>query len=514
MRTATSVPFAPLLAAAAPATGPTVKTLSSMTGEPLVELPQCTAEDVVAAYARAARGQQQWSQLPVRDRARVLLRLHDLMWDRKEEVIDLIQVEAGKARWHAFGEVAASTMNIRYYARRSPKLLAPARRYGLIPGLTHVVERRVPVGVVGVISPWNYPFELGLSDVLPALMAGNGVVHKPDNDGALSVLWGRRLLAEAGLPDDVYQVVLGDGPTVGSAVVEPADHICFTGSTRVGRLLAERAGQRLIGCSLELGGKNPMLVLDDADPVRAARGAISDCFTSAGQLCGSSERIYVHDAVYDRFVDELVRRVRRLRLGVGLEYGPDMGSLVSQRQLETVRAHLDDAVAKGATVLVGGRHRPDIGPYVLEPTVLTGVTPVMTCYAEETFGPVVSVYRCATVEEAVTAANDSRYGLNACVWGTDRRKAQRVAARLQTGTVNVNDIFGASYGSIDSPMGGMKDSGLGRRHGVEGLLRFTEAQTLATQRGINLEPQIPLSQKTLAGIYTRMLRAFHTARRR
>jgi succinate-semialdehyde dehydrogenase/glutarate-semialdehyde dehydrogenase len=512
-RTTTSVPFEPLLPLAR-ASDPAVETISSLTGEPLVALPQSSARDVAEAHAAATFAQRAWGEVRVRDRAKILLRFHDLLWDRQDEILDLIQLESGKSRWHAFQEVAGTTMNVRYYGLRSERLLAPVRRYGLLPWLTHVVERRCPIGVVGVISPWNYPFELGLSDVLPALMAGNGVVHKPDNQGALSILWGRRLLIEAGLPEEIYQVVLGDGPTVGGALGDRADYVCFTGSSRVGRGIAARAGKRLVGCSLELGGKNPLLVLDDAEPAKAAVGAARDCFTSAGQLCGSSERIYVHERVYDRFVEELLRRIRQMKVGVDLEYGPEMGSLVSQRQLDTVRAHVEDAVAKGAQVLTGGKHRPDIGPFFFEPTVLTGVTPEMKCHAEETFGPVVALYRCATVDEAVTLANASNYGLNACVWSKNRRHAQAVAARLRVGTVNVNEIFGVSYGSVDAPMGGMKDSGLGRRHGIEGLHRFTEAQTIATQRVIGLEPAINLSYATLARVYTRILRAFKAIGRR
>jgi succinate-semialdehyde dehydrogenase / glutarate-semialdehyde dehydrogenase len=512
MRTTTSVDLNPLLPYAL-ATGPGVKTFSSMTGIPLVELPQSSTDDVAEAYRRAGHARRAWTAVPVRARAKILLRFHDLLLARQDEIIDLIQVETGKSRWHAFQEVAGTTMNCRYYGLRSARILADRRRRGLLPGLTHVVERRTPAGVVGVISPWNYPFELGLSDVLPALVAGNGVVHKPDNQGALGVLWGRRLLREAGLPDGIYQIVLGDGPTLGGAIVDGADHVCFTGSTRVGRLIGEQAGRRLIGCSLELGGKNPLIVLDDADPVQAARGAARDCFTSAGQLCGSSERLYVHDRVYDRFVAAFLEETRRMPVGVELEYGPTMGSLVSQRQLDSVRAHVDDAVAKGARVLIGGRPRPDIGPFCYAPTVLEGVTEDMLCYAEETFGPVVSLYRCRSVDEAVRLANASDYGLNACVWGSPRR-ARAVAGQVRTGTVNVNEIFGVSYGSVDSPMGGMKNSGIGRRHGTEGILRFTEAQTIATQRLMPLEPPLNLSYATLAKSYGHLVRVLKTLHRR
>ncbi|MCP2205044.1 succinate-semialdehyde dehydrogenase / glutarate-semialdehyde dehydrogenase [Lentzea flava] len=490
-----------------------MKSVSAVTGVPLAELPQSSVQDVARARDVAARAQRDWVKVPVRERAKILLCYHDLLWKRQDEVLDLIQLETGKSRWHAFQEVASNTMNMRYYGLRAGRILNPARRYGLLPWLTHVMEVRAPIGVVGLISPWNYPFDAGLSDAAPALVAGNAVLHKPDNQGALSVLWGRRLMEEAGLPPDLYQVVLGDGPTIGGAVIDNADYVCFTGSTKIGSHVGEQAGRRIIGCTLELGGKNPMLILDDADPAVAASGAVRDCFTSAGQVCGSSERIYVHDKVYERFVDELLVRVRRMTLGVGLGYGPDMGSLISQRQLETVASHVDDAVSKGATVLTGGRHRPDIGPFYFEPTVLSGVTPDMTCFATETFGPVVSLYRVHSIEEAIRLANTSTYGLSASVWGS-RRRAQAVARRLRAGTVNINEIFGVSHGSVDSPMGGMKQSGVGRRHGIEGLLRFTEAQTIATQRVMQLEPPIDVGYDVLARAYTAACRLFKMIGRR
>lgn len=503
MRAVSTVSFEPVVA-----TGSKIKSLSAMTGEPLAELPQSTADDVAVAFALARDAQRHWARVPLAERAGVLLRFHDLLLRRQDEIIDLIQLETGKARWHAFQETASTAMNARYYGFRGAKVLVSANRRGLLPGLTKVTEHRVPLGVVGVISPWNYPFDTAVSDILPALLAGNGVVHKPDNQGVLCAMWGHRLLREAGVPDGLYQIVPGDGPTVGGALVDHADHVCFTGSTRTGKIIAERASRRLIGVSLELGGKNPLLVLEDADPAKAAWGAVRDCFTSAGQLCGSSERIYVHERVYDEFVERFLKHIRALRLGPQLAYGPDMGSLVSREQLERVRSHVDDAVAKGANVLIGGRARPDIGPHFYEATVLTGVREGMDCFAEETFGPVVSLYKVSSTEEAIRLANASNLGLNSCVWSKDQDRAQAVAARLKTGTVNINEVFGISYGSVDSPMGGMKDSGLGRRHGAEGILRFTEAQTIASQRGMPLEPPLKLNYGVLAKAYTVALRAF------
>jgi succinate-semialdehyde dehydrogenase/glutarate-semialdehyde dehydrogenase len=294
---------------------------------------------------------------------------------------------------------------------------------------------------------------------------------------------------------------------IGPAVVEHADYVSFTGSTRTGRDVAQRAAARLVGASLELGGKNALLVLADADLDKAAEGAVRACFSSAGQLCISIERLFVHRSVADAFLAKFAARTGALRLGGGLAYGAEMGSLVSERQLETVTRHVEEAVKGGATVLAGGRHRPEIGPLFFEPTVLDGVTPEMAVCAEETFGPVVSVYRFDTEEEAVAAANSTPYGLNSSVWTRDQRRGRAIAARLHTGTVNVNEAYGAAYGSVASPMGGMGDSGLGRRHGAEGILRFTEAQTIATQRVMPLGPSFGLDDEKFAALFTKSLRA-------
>lgn len=309
-------------------------------------------------------------------------------------------------------------------------------------------------------------------------------MQKVDDQAALSVLQVRRAFLDAGLPAELWAVVAGEGSTIGSAVVDAADYVCFTGSTATGRIVAERAGRRLIGASLELGGKNPIVVLDDVDPRRAAADAAAASFTSAGQLCVSAERIYVLRAVAEPFLRALGEQTRELRLGVEYGYGADVGSMTTRSQVERVAAHLEDALAKGATLVAGGVPRPEIGPLVVEPAVLTGVTDDMACAREETFGAVVSVYVVDDEDAAVRACNDSAYGLNASVLSGSARRGRRVAERIRAGSVNVNEGYRATFGSLDAPMGGMKQSGLGRRNGREGLLRFVEAQTIGTATGV------------------------------
>ena len=338
-------------------------------------------------------------------------------------------------------------------------------------------------------------------------MAGNAVVLRPDLQSSLSALVGVELLVEAGLPEGVFQVVLGPGATTGQAVVDLTDYVCFTGSTPTGRRVAESAARRLVGYSLELGGKNSLYVADDASVAKAVEGAVRGCFASAGQLCISAERVLVHTDVYDEFVPAFVAAVKKMRIGTALEYGYDMGSLVSDQQLQTVSRHVADAVDSGATLLAGGQARPDIGPFVYEPTVLEGVTEAMACRNEETFGPVVSIYRVGTDDEAVELANDTEYGLNASIWTRDVARGRAIAARIRTGTVNINEGYAAAWGSVGAPMGGMKDSGIGRRHGAEGILKYTEAQNVTAQHLVGFGGLPGMSDEMFAKVLTFSLRA-------
>lgn len=456
------------------------------TGRVLGEVPKGTPDDIREAVRRARKAQEDWFHRTAAERAAPILRFHDLIIERQDEVLDLIQLEAGKARKHAFEEVADTAIVARYYSHSAEDHLAPRRRRGALPGITVAWEHHQPVGVVGIIAPWNYPLSLAVTDAIPALLAGNAVVLKPDRQTPFTALWAVDLLIEAGLPEGLFQVVTGEGSSLGTPLIEECDFLAFTGSTATGRKVARQAAERLIGCSLELGGKNPMIVLADADLEAAVAGAVRGCFSSAGQLCIAIERLYVHETIYHRFLERFIEETKALRLGAGLDYDSDMGCLISADQLAKVDAHVRDAAAKGAHVRTGGKARPDLGPTFYEPTILTGVTPGMTLFTEETFGPVVSAWRFDSVHQAVELANATRYGLNASVWTGDTDLGHRLAARLRAGTVNINEAYAAAWASVDAPMGGFKESGLGRRHGAEGILKYTEPQTIAIQRGMPL----------------------------
>jgi succinate-semialdehyde dehydrogenase/glutarate-semialdehyde dehydrogenase len=457
-------------------------------GEQLGTVPECIPEDVETAFEHANDAQESWAARSLKERGEILWDIADAFLEERSWLADVLLAETGKARADAIEEVFDIAVNARYYASRAGSLLGPARRQGAIPLLTKTVEHRHPKGAIGLIVPWNYPLTLAVSDALPALLAGNSVVLKPAEETPFSLLAAARLLYDAGVPEDCFQVVTGDGATLGEPLIEAADLVGFTGGTETGRIVAETAGRRLTETSLELGGKNPMVVLSDADVETAAEQAVGDCFANAGQLCLSIERIYVQKDVFGPFRDAFLTETRSLDLGVGTDWGIDVGSLQSPAQLDRVQSHVDDAVDRGASLLAGGRHRPDVGPFVYEPTILTDVPEDATLHDEETFGPVVRIEPVPDAETAIERVNDSQFGLNGAVWTGSRKRGEQLASRIECGTVSVNGTYLATYGSVDAPMGGHKESGMGRRHGRQGIEKYTDSQTVAVQRGPPLRP--------------------------
>lgn len=496
--------------------------VAPFTGAPIAAIPLSSPDDVVEAARRARAAQRLWAARPLRERTAVLSRLHDLLLTRQSDVLDLIQIETGKARAHAFEEIADVAYVARHYAARAGRYLAERRVTGALPVLSPTRVVRHPVGVVGVIAPWNMPLTLVLDDVIPALVAGNAVLVRPDRQTTLTALWAAELLADAGLPDDVLQVVAGDR-TIGTAVVENVDAVVFTGSTSSGREVAATAGARLVPTTLELGGKNGVYVAEDVDVEVTAAGLVRTCFGSTGQVCVSAERVYVHEAVYDDLVDAFVARTRDLRLGAGLDYRADMGSLTSAEQLARVVEHVEDAVGQGATVLAGGEQRPDLGPYFYEPTILTDVPREARLFREETFGPVVAIEPVASDDEAVAALNDTQYGLAAGIWTSDERRGVALARRVRAGSVAVNDAYVLPWAAIGAPQAGWGASGLGARHGRDAILASTRPQTIALQRFTHglagrsgptagLQRFYDLDGEVWTSLYTGVLRALKATR--
>ncbi len=447
------------------------------TGERVGSVERATPEAVDATVDRARAAQDGWGRLSFRQRAAVIKRFHDQVIAHAGEIMDTLQAETGKARRDAFPEVSSVVGIARHYVAHGAEHLAASRQRSAVPGITTARVVRKPHGVVGLISPWNFPFLLPIGDTLPALLAGNAVVLKPSELTPLSAELGRRLLLESGLDEDLFQLVHGEGPTIGQELVHRVDYVAFTGSVRGGRAVAMAAGERLTPYSLELGGKNPMLVLAGAAVDRAVEGLMVGAFYNAGQTCISVERVYVHESLYESFVRRAAQRSRQLRVGYATDWSVDVGSLISLDHATKVLSHVEDATLRGAAVVAGGERRDDLGPTFVAPTVLTEVPEVAMMAREETFGPVIAVYPVRDTEEAVARANDSTYGLNASVWARSRREAHAVSRRLVTGSAGINSTL-LIFNSFDVPMGGVRGSGIGRRFGQEGIRRFTSAQSL------------------------------------
>jgi acyl-CoA reductase-like NAD-dependent aldehyde dehydrogenase len=478
------------------------------TGEIIATVPDLSPEQVATLAARGRAAQPEWEAYGFEGRARVMLRAQKWLMDNAERVIATIVSETGKTFEDAeFAEIGYAGNAFGFWAKYGPEYLADERIKSaqvLVKG-KKIISRYRPLGLIGVIGPWNYPLTNSFGDCIPALMAGNSVILKPSEITPLTSLLLAEGLRECGLPENVLQIATGRGGT-GAALVEHVDMIMFTGSTKTGRKVAETAARRLIPASLELGGKDPMIVLSDADLERAANFATYYSMQNAGQTCISIERVYVEEPVYDEFVAKVSEKVRELR--VGKPDGPgsvEVGAITFPPQLETIKDHVADAVQKGARILTGGNQTPGAGRF-FEPTVLVDVDHTMKCMTEETFGPTLPIMKVADADEAVRLANDSPYGLGASVFSRDTARGEAVARRVEAGAANVNDAM-INYTVLELPMGGAKASGLGSRHGAGGIRKYTSQQAivvtpkLAMKKELFMYPYKSRTSRLLAGVF-------------
>jgi acyl-CoA reductase-like NAD-dependent aldehyde dehydrogenase len=478
------------------------------TGETIATVPDLSAEQVAEMAARGRASQPEWEAYGFEGRSRVLLRAQKWLMDNADRVVETICSETGKTFEDAnLAEIGYAGNAFGFWAKNASEYLADERIKSsqvLVKGKKLILRYR-PLGLIGVIGPWNYPLTNSFGDCIPALAAGNSVILKPSEVTPLTSMLMAEGLLECGLPENVLQIATGRGGT-GAALIEHVDMIMFTGSTKTGTKVAETAARRLIPASLELGGKDPMIVLSDADVERAANYATYFAMQNAGQTCISIERVYVEEPVYDEFVAKVSEKVRELR--VGKPEGPgsmEVGAITFPPQLETIKDHVADAIQKGARVVVGGNELPGAGRFY-EPTVLVDVDHTMKCMTEETFGPTLPIMKVRDADEAVRLANDSIYGLGASVFSKDTEKGEAVARRLQSGAANVNDAM-INYTVLELPMGGAKSSGLGSRHGAGGIRKYCSQQAIvvtpkiAMKKEIFMYPYKTRTSKLLAGFF-------------
>jgi len=454
------------------------------TGEEIGRVPLFMPEEVARAVGRARAEQPDWAARSFRERGRLVMKARKIILKELEQIALLISRETGKPLAEAIAmEITPSLDLMQYFARQAGALLQRSRihvgLYAWMGRASYMIYK--PLGVVGIISPWNFPWATPLDEVAMALMAGNAVVLKPSELTPLTSLKIKDVFNRAGLPDGLLQVATGDGSTGAALVGAGVNKIMFTGSVTTGKRVAEAAAKYLTPVVLELGGKDPMIVLADANLENAARGAVWGAFANSGQSCAAVERCYVQESIAPQFIEAVVVETRRLRQGAGTNQDSDIGSMTSERQLRVVERHVYEATARGAVALTGGeRLTAEPGPF-FPPTVLTNVDQDMEVMREETFGPVLPIMTFKTDEDAVRLANDSSYGLTASVWTGDIARGQRLAEQIDAGTVIVNDVL-YTHAVAQTPWGGVKQSGLGRTHGRAGLLELVSQQHIHVNR--------------------------------
>ena len=471
--------------------------------EPTGELVCANTEDVTAAIARARAAQPGWAATSMKARAAIVQRALQLVLERQDAIIDTVVAETGKAKTDAMSmEVFSVADSLCYYAKNAEKFLKPRKRrvHGILGIMKQLRILYKPLGVVGLITPWNGPFVLVMNQAVQAILAGNTVVAKGSEVTPYSAKLAETILNDAGLPAGVLQVLLGDGETGAAIVRGGVDKVSFTGSVATGRKVAEACANQLIPCSLELGGNDAMIVCADADLDRAADGAWLGSCMNTGHYCCGTERIYVLADVYDEFLKLVLDKGKQLRQGQQHGWQEDVGAVFWDRQMAIIEAHVEDARAKGATILQGGRRNPELAGLYYEPTVITDVSNAMDIMVLETFGPILCIQQVASEAEAIALANDSEFGLNGNVWTKDKEKGYRLAAAIDTGSCSVNDMA-VSYGIPAAPFGGKKNSGLGQVNGKKGLRGYCHEMPIVIDRfGGKMQNAYPYSAESAEGM--------------
>lgn len=455
-----------------------IVSVNPATGRANGRVPLMNESEVAKAVKRARQAQEAWSRLSFRARAQVVLRAREIVLAQVDEIASLVSRETGKPAAEATSMEIVPTLDLmHYFARSTARILMRQKidigQYGLMGRSSYIVYK--PLGVVGIISPWNFPWATPLDEVVMALMAGNAVVLKPSELTPLTALKIGDVFRQARLPEGILEIVTGDGSTGAALVDAGVDKIMFTGSVATGKRVAEAAAKHLTPVVLELGGKDPMIVLEDASLTNAARAAVWGGFCNAGQACASIERLYVHESIAKEFTELVVSETRKLKLGPPDQTPVDLGAMTNERQLRIVEDHVQDAVERGAHIETGGHRVEHTDGWFHEATVVTNVDHSMEIMRDETFGPVLPIMTFKTDEEAVRLANDSNYGLTAAVFTSDIARGRRIAEQIDAGTVMVNEVV-YTHAIAQTPWGGVKQSGYGRTHGRLGMLELVTPQ--------------------------------------